>query len=114
MFRVVLWQVEATLLAAAVGVLIAGWRGLISAALGGAACVLPSLFLALYLKRISEHSGMDFLVRFLLGEIVKLALVAGSLFVVVAGGDFLLHMPSLLIGLVLATQVVFFLGVSGN
>jgi F0F1-type ATP synthase assembly protein I len=86
MFRVILWQTEATLLAAAVGVLIAGWRGLISAALGGAACVLPSLFLALYLKRVSEHSGMDFLVRFLLGEIVKLALVAGLLFVVVAGG----------------------------
>ncbi|MDR1661406.1 MAG: ATP synthase subunit I [Azoarcus sp.] len=109
MFRVILLQTAAVIFATTVMGGVAGARGGISAALGGAACVLPNLFLALHLKFVAQRSGAGFLAGFMLGEIVKLTLVVGSLFVIAREyGD--LHMPSLLIGLALATQAVFFLG----
>ncbi|MDR1935745.1 MAG: ATP synthase subunit I [Candidatus Accumulibacter sp.] len=109
MFRVILLQTAAVLLASVVGGLIAGWRGSVSSALGGAACVLPNLLLALHLKFVARRLGAGFLGGFLLGEIVKLTLIAGSLFVIAREyGD--LHAPSLLVGLVLATQALFFWG----
>jgi ATP synthase protein I len=109
MFRVILLQAAAGVFAAVVGGLIAGWRGSISAALGGGACILPNLLLALHLKCVAHRPGAGFLANFLLGEIVKLALIAGSLFVIAREyGD--LHVPSLLVGLVFATQVLFFWG----
>jgi ATP synthase protein I len=109
MFRVILLQTAAVIIASVVGGLIAGSRGSISSALGGAACILPNLLLALHLKSAACRPGAGFLVGFLLGEVVKLALIVGLLFVIAREYDDL-HMPSLLIGLVFATQVLFFWG----
>ncbi|MDR2614927.1 MAG: ATP synthase subunit I [Candidatus Accumulibacter sp.] len=109
MFRVILLQTAAVVFAIVVGGLIAGGRGGISAALGGAVCVFPNLLLALHLRFAAGRPRGGFLARFMLGEIFKLALIVGSLFIVAREyGD--VHMPSLLIGLVLATQVLFFWG----
>ena len=109
MFRVILLQTAAVLLASLVGGLIAGWRGGISSALGGAAYVFPNLLLALHLKLFVRRPGPGFFTGFLLGEIVKLTLVVVLVFVIAGKYDDL-HVPSLLIGLGLATQVLFFLG----
>ncbi|MDR3299413.1 MAG: ATP synthase subunit I, partial [Candidatus Accumulibacter sp.] len=105
----ILLQTAAVLLASVLGGVLAGSRGGISSVLGGAACIFPNLLLALHLKYVVRRPGVSFLIGFLLGEIVKLTLVVGSLLLIVREyGD--LHMPSLLIGLVLATQAVFFWG----
>jgi ATP synthase protein I len=109
MFRVILVQAAAVVLASVVGGVIAGFRGSVSSLLGGAACVLPNLLLALHLKSAARRPGAGFLAGFLLGEFVKLTLVVASLWLVVRGYRDV-HMPSLLIGLALATQAVFFLG----
>jgi ATP synthase protein I len=109
MFRVILLQTAAALLATVLGGLIAGPRGGVSSALGGAACIVPNLLLALYLRFAARRPGAGFLAGFLLGEAVKLALVAGLLFIAVRKYDDM-HMPSLLVGLVLATQALFFGG----
>jgi ATP synthase protein I len=107
MFKVILVQTAAVVLASVVGGMIAGLRGSISSLLGGAVCVLPNLLLALHLKSAARRPG--FLAGFLLGEFVKLMLVVASLLLVVREYRNV-HMPSLLIGLALATQAVFFLG----
>jgi ATP synthase protein I len=109
MSRVIVMQMAAVVLASVVGGMIAGSRGSISSALGGAACVFPNLLLALHLKSVARRPGAGFLAGFLLGEFVKLALVVALLFVI-AREYREVHMPSLLIGLALATQAVFFLG----
>ncbi|MDR2787543.1 MAG: ATP synthase subunit I [Candidatus Accumulibacter sp.] len=109
MFRVILLQTVAVALASAVGGLIAGSRGSISSALGGSLCLLPNLLLALHLKLAARRPGAGFLVGFMLGEIIKLMFIVGSLFVIAQKYSDL-HMPSLLIGLTFATQVLFFWG----
>jgi ATP synthase protein I len=112
MFRVILLQTAAVILAAVIGGLMAGFRGSVSSALGGAACVLPNLLLALHLKfaaRRAIRPGARFFAGFLFGEFVKLVFIVGLLFVIVQEYDDL-HMPSLLIGLALATQALFFWG----
>jgi ATP synthase protein I len=109
MFRVILLQTAAVILASVVGGLIAGSRGGISSALGGAAYIFPNLLLALHLKLVAHRPGVGFLAGFLFGEVVKLLLIVGLLFVIAREYDDL-HAPSLLIGLVFATQALFFWG----
>lgn len=106
MFRAILLQVGATVVAALAGGSLAGPNGALSAALGGAVCVLPNLLFALRLKSVSGRRGASFMISFLLGEAIKLAVIVGLLFAVakmIPG----LHWPSALIGLVLATQALF-------
>lgn len=106
MLRVILLQVVATVVAAIAGGSLAGLNGTISATLGGLVCVVPNLLFALRLKRVAKRPGSSYPAHFLLGEFVKLALIIGLLAVVVRNfAD--LHWPSLLIGLVLATQALF-------
>ena len=106
MFRVILLQAAATLVAMLAGGFLAGMRGGVSATLGGLACLLPNLLFALRLKSVSGRQDATFMANFLLGELVKLAVTVGLLFVIAKGyAD--LHWPSLLIGLVLATQALF-------
>jgi ATP synthase protein I len=109
MFKVIVLQTAAVALASLVGGSIAGLRGGISSALGGAACVLPNLLLALYLRFAARRPGAGFVLGFMVGEAVKLMLVVGLLFAAVRKYEDM-HMPSLLIGLALATQALFFLG----
>ena len=80
---------------------------MISAMLGGLVCVLPNLLFALRLLRVAKRPGSSYPANFLAGEFIKLVLIIGLLVVVVRSyAD--LHWPSLLIGLVLATQALFF------
>ena len=106
MFRTVLIQVAATVIAAALGGLLAGTRGVISAALGGGVCVLPNLLFAVLLKTGSNRRAVHFTLNFVLGEIIKLVAIVGLLYMAATlYAD--VHWPSLMIGLGLATQALF-------
>ena len=99
-------QVAATVVAAALGGLLAGVRGAVSATLGGLVCALPNLLFALLLKSGVNRRTVNFTLNFVLGEVVKLAVIVGLLYVVATRyAD--VHWPSLLIGLAFATQVLF-------
>jgi ATP synthase protein I len=106
MFRAILLQAGATIIAALATGWYAGTRGAVSAVLGGAACTLPNLFFALRLKFAARRSAASFPAHFFLGEFVKIAATIGLLmFVVKMYAD--LHWPSLLIGMGLALQAGF-------
>jgi ATP synthase protein I len=106
MFKVILLQVAATIITALAAAWFAGTRGLVSAALGGAVCVLPNFLFALRLKLAANRPGASYPVNFFLGEFVKIAATIGLLvFVVKEYTD--LHWPSLLVGLGLALQAGF-------
>lgn len=78
-------------------------HGAVSAALGGAVCVLPNFLFALRLSMAARRQGASRTINFFLGEIIKVALTAGSLIFVVRMYPGL-HWPSLLIGMGLALQ----------
>lgn len=106
MFRAILLQVGATIITALATGLYAGMHGMVSAALGGAACTLPNFLFALRLKMVANRPGASYPANFFLGEFVKIAATIGLLvFIVREYAD--LHWPSLLIGLVLALQAGF-------
>ena len=106
MFRAIVLQAGATLLAALVAGLFAGAQGALSAALGGAACTIPNFLFALRLKFVAKRPGASYPANFFLGEFVKIAATIGLLvFVVKQYAD--LHWPSMLIGLGLALQAGF-------
>ena len=106
MFRAILWQVGAVMIAAVAAGLFAGTRGAVSAALGGAACTLPNFLFALRLKLVASRPGASYPANFFLGEFVKIAATIGLLVCVVKVYPDL-HWPSLLIGLGLALQAGF-------
>ncbi len=106
MFRAILLQVIITIVVALVAGLLVGVRGAVSAALGGAVCVLPNFLFALRLKFTASRPGNSYAANFFLGEIIKLVLMVGLLMFVIRGyAD--LHWPSLLIGMGLALQAGF-------
>jgi ATP synthase protein I len=107
MFRVILLQVGATAIAAVAASFFAEARGAISALLGGVVCALPNLLFALRLKAVAKRPGASYPANFLLGELVKMAAIV-ALLLLVAKGYADLHWPSMLLGLVLATQALFF------
>ena len=105
-FRTVLLQIAVTVAAAVVAGFVVGARGAVSAAMGGAVYVLPNLFFALHLGLLKFRPRASFSTAFLLGEFVKLVM-ALSLLAGVVRFYTDLHWPSMLVGLVLATQVLF-------
>jgi len=106
MFRAILLQVGATLLAALAAGLFAGTSGAVSAALGGVVCTLPNFLFALRLKFVANRPGTSYPANFFLGEFIKIAVTIGLLVLVVREyAD--LHWPSMLIGLGLALQAGF-------
>lgn len=106
MFRAVLLQVVVTIVAAIAAGVVWGGRGAISAAAGGGMCVIPNLLFALRLGSLRFRTARSYSLNFLLGELVKLILTFALLAVVVKiYAD--LHWPSMLIGLVLASQAMF-------
>jgi ATP synthase protein I len=106
MFRAILLQAGATIIAALLMGLFAGTRGAVSAALGGAVCTLPNLLFAVQLKLAAKGPAASFPVNFFLGEFVKIAATIGLLLLVaMVYAD--LHWPSMLIGLGLALQAGF-------
>ena len=106
MFRAILLQVGVVIITAIAAGLLVGLRGLVSAVLGGVACVLPNLLFAIRLKLVANRPAASFAANFLLGELAKILATIGLLFLFVRGyAD--LHWPSLLIGLALALQAMF-------
>ena len=106
MFRAVFLQIAVTVAATVVAGLLMGTRGAVSAAMGGAVYVLPNVLFALHLNFLKFRPRASFTNAFLLGEFVKLVMTFSLLIGVVRYyAD--LHWPSLLIGLVLATQALF-------
>ena len=106
MFRAILLQTITILISALAAGLIAGTRGAVSAALGGAVCTLPNFLFALRLKFVETRPGASYAAIFFLGQVVKIALTIGLLVSVVKIYPDL-HWPSMLIGLGLALQAGF-------
>ena len=79
MFKAVFLQIGATILAAIVAGAIIGVRGALSAALGGAACVLPNLLFALRLNAVSKRPAASYPLAFFVGEFLKIASTVGLL-----------------------------------
>lgn len=107
-FRILVLQLMATLVAVLLCVIYAGVRGGVSAALGGLACALPNVLLAWRVKVASTRHRAGFVVVFFLGEIVKLVAIIGLLVYIAKAYDDL-HWPSLLIGVGCATYALLFL-----
>jgi len=103
MFRAVLLQVLITLAAALVAGFVVGLRAALSVLAGGGVCVLPNFLFALRLKFTASRPGNSYPAAFFIGEIIKISLSVGLLFLVVKMYTDV-HWPSLLIGLVLALQ----------
>lgn len=107
MFKAILLQVGAAIITAVAAWLLVGVRAGISAALGGAVCVLPNLVFAWRLKLVARRARASFSANFLVGELVKMFATV-ALLVVVARVYADVHWPSLLIGLALALQAMLF------
>lgn len=106
MFKAVGFQLGATIVAVIIAAIAIGLRGAVSAALGGAACFIPNLVFALRLKVLASSQGAPHGYVFLVGELLKVASIAGLL----VAAHFLyrdLHWGGLLIGVFLALQANF-------
>jgi ATP synthase protein I len=106
MFKTVLLQIIAALIGSLLGGLLFGMRGFVSAALGGAACVLPSCLFALRLYAVTKRPGASYAAAFFVGELVKLALCIGLLAAVrQIYPD--VHWGAVMIGLIVTLQANF-------
>ena len=106
MFRAVFHQSVATLIAAVLAGIFAGWHGAASAGLGGAAIVVPNLMFALSLWAAAK-SGRASVARFFVGEMIKVAATL-ALLAIVAGAYRELNWLALLAGLFLALKANLF------
>ncbi len=107
MHKAVLLQLAATFVAAAVAGVLFGTRGFFSAAWGGLAYVLPSVFFAWRLWMASWRGENAKAITFLAGELVKLLSTISLLaLATVLYKD--LHWGAFLIGLVLAVKANLF------
>jgi ATP synthase protein I len=106
MFRVVVHQVVATIIATGLAGVFAGWQGAVSAGLGGAAIVVPNLMFALSLWA-AANSGRASVARFFVGEMIKVAATL-ALLAVVAGAYQELNWLALLAGVFLALKANLF------
>ncbi|MDR1660921.1 MAG: ATP synthase subunit I [Azoarcus sp.] len=107
MYKAVLLQLGATLLAAGGAAFFLGARGAVSAACGGLAYALPSGFFAWRLVVTALRAGRATVAAFAGGELLKLASTAGLLALTAAAyGD--LHWGALLAGLALALKANLF------
>ena len=102
MFRAVFHQAIATLIVAGLAWFWVGLHGAVSAALGGAAIVVPNLLFALSLWA-AALSGRASVARFFVGEFIKVAATL-ALLVIVAGAYRDLHWLALLAGLIVALK----------
>ncbi len=103
MFRAVLLQGIATLIAAIIAGLLSGGNAAVSALLGGAAIVLPNSFFALRLFVEGHKSGGASPAVFLIGEFIK---VAATLALLVLAAKLYrdMHWLALIAGLVVALK----------
>jgi ATP synthase protein I len=106
MFRAVFHQAIATLIVAGLAWFWSGQHVAVSAALGGAAVVVPNLLFALTLWA-AARSGKASVARFFVGEFIKVAATL-ALLVIVAGAYRDLHWLALLAGLIVALKANLF------
>lgn len=107
MYRAVFLQIGATVLTA----VLAGWwigeRGVVSAALGGAACILPNLFFAFRLTVAAKKPDASYPAAFFVGEFVKVASTIALLAaVMILYRD--VHWISLFVGMIVALKANLF------
>ena len=106
MFRVVFLQGLIVIIVSAVAGVLIGVIGGLSAAAGGAAYAIPNFLFALRLKSVGIRPHASYPMNFFFGEFAKIVLTFVLLIVTVwIYAD--LHWPSMLIGLVLASQAMF-------
>lgn len=106
MFKAIILQIGATVIVAILAGMLVGASGAVSAALGGAACILPNFLFALRLSVVARRPGANYPANFFLGEFVKIAATVGLLAIAIKGyAD--MHWLSMLIGLVVALQASF-------
>ena len=79
MFRAIYFQLLATVIVAALAGTFVGWRGAVSAALGGAATMLPNFLFALRLAIAARKPGGPGVAAFFIGEFVKVAGAAATI-----------------------------------
>jgi len=107
MYKTVLLQLGATLLAVAVATVFWGMRGSVSALFGGVTYVLPSSFFAWRLSSALCRGGRASVAAFVAGELVKLASAVGLLVLTaVLYQD--VHWGAFLMGLILALKANLF------
>lgn len=107
MFKAVYLQIGATFLASLIAGLVMGLPGALSAALGGAACILPNLLFALRLYAVSKRPDASYVLEFFVGELFKIALTVGLLATVrLVYPD--VHWLTLFIGFVVALKANLF------
>jgi ATP synthase protein I len=82
MFRVVLLQLAATVIASGIAGLIGGVHALVSALFGGLCCVVPNGLFALRLFISAQKPGAANPMTFFIGEFIKIALTIALLGVV--------------------------------
>lgn len=91
------------MIAALLAGLVVGERGAVSAALGGAACIVPNALFALRLSLAGGKPGASQVASFFIGELVKVVATIGLLAAIwLRWQD--VHALSLLAGLVLALK----------
>ena len=103
---VLLLQAALTVIAATIVALGWGIRAAVWALLGGAICVGPSALFAFKLSRAAMRSGPAFGIAFVLGELIKVVLVA-ALFAVAYSRFGGLNALALLVGFIAAIQGYF-------
>ncbi|WP_341677172.1 ATP synthase subunit I [Niveibacterium sp. SC-1] len=106
MIKVVLLQCIVAAVGLILGGMVAGTRGVTSAALGSAAVILPSLIFALRLSAVKKRPGASYATAFFVGELVKLALCIGLLAAVRLVYPEV-HWGAVLIGLIVTLQANF-------
>lgn len=105
MFRIVLLQLAATLVVAVVAGLWVGPRGAVSAALGGAAYILPNLLFVVRLAAASKR-GQASTATFFVGELVK---ILATIVILAAAQRFYdVHWLAMLVGLFAALKANLF------
>ncbi|MDR2165923.1 MAG: ATP synthase subunit I [Zoogloeaceae bacterium] len=106
MRKAVLFQWGAVLSLVVLAGLIVGMRGAVSAGLAGLAAVLPNFWFAWRLQVSARRPGGMSAVKFLAGELVKIAATAGLLSVAVKLYPDL-HWPTFLLSLLVVLQASF-------
>jgi len=104
--RVLVLQSALAAAAAAIAALLWGPGAGAWALAGGAVCVGPSALFAFKLSRAARHSGQAFLAVFVLGELIKVVLVAG-LFALAFSRSGGLDALAVLLGFIAAIQGYF-------
>jgi ATP synthase protein I len=105
MFKTVLLQMAATLVAAGLAGLWVGTRGAVSAALGGAAYLLPNLLFVVRLRSAASR-GQASAATFFVGELIKIVATIGIL--AAAQHWYEVHWLAMLVGLFVALKANLF------